>query len=317
MAEPQPRRLPGMARRELGVLAGLLALSAVLAALSPRFLDAYNLLNVVKQSAIHAILAFGMTFVILTGGIDLSVGSVLALAGAVCAGVGLAHGMGTGVAAGLLVGLAAGLANGLAVTRLRVPPFIATLAMLTIARGATLTYTGGRPITGLPEGFRGLADGELWGLPAPAVLTLALFVASWFVLGHTVFGRQVYAVGSNADAAYLAGIPVDRVRLAVYVLAGLFAAVAGIVLTARLDSAQPTAGTGYELDAIAAVVLGGTSLSGGAGSVTGTLIGNLIIAVLNNGLNLLNVPAFYQQIAKGVVILLAVVLDRSRLAGSR
>lgn len=304
-------------RRELGVLTGLLALAALLSVLTPRFLDPYNLLNVVKQSAIHAVLAFGMTFVVLTGGIDLSVGSVLALAGAVCAGVGLAHGMGWGVLAGLAVGLAAGLANGLAVTRLQVPPFIATLAMLTVARGATLTYTGGRPITGFPDAFRALAEGTVAGIPGPALIMLGLFGLSALVLGFTPLGRQVYAVGSNPEAAYLAGIPVDRVRLWAYALSGLFAGVAGILLAARLDSAQPTAGVGYELDAIAAVVLGGTRLAGGAGSVTGTLIGNLIIAVLNNGLNLLNVPAFYQQIVKGLVILLAVVLDRSRLAGGR
>jgi ribose transport system permease protein len=252
-----------------------------------------------------------MTFVILTGGIDLSVGSLLAVAGAVAAAL-MVGGTPWPVAtvAGLGSGVVLGLANGLSVTAFRIPPFIATLAMLSIARGLTQLITGGRPFTGLDPTFTLLGQGSLGPVPIPVIVMAVTVIISWVVLRHTVFGRSVYAVGANREAARLAGIPVSRVLLGVYVISGFLSALGGLVLTARLSSAQPTAGVGQELDAIAAVVVGGTSLSGGEGSILRTLIGALIIGVLNNGLNLLNVDPFIQPIVKGAVILVAVGLDQ-------
>ncbi|MCG0238287.1 MAG: ribose ABC transporter permease [Firmicutes bacterium] len=299
--------------RRLGPLAGLLALAVALSLLSDRFLTLTNLLNVTRQVSINAIIAAGMTLVILTGGIDLSVGSILALAGAVTArAVATGQPVLVAVASGLGVGLAAGLVNGLLVTRGRVPAFIATLGTMTALRGLTLTYTGGRPITGLTDSFRALGGGYLLGLPVPVVIMALVFAAAWVFLTYTRPGRYVYALGSNREAVRTAGVPTVPYETLVYVLSGLTAALAGVILTARLNSAQPTAGMGFELDAIAAVVLGGTSLAGGSGGVGGTLVGAMIIGVLDNGLNLLNVSSFYQQVVKGLVILLAVLLDRAR-----
>lgn len=292
----------------LGPLLGLVLLAAVLSVLTPRFLDSNNLANVARQVSINAVIAAGMTIVILTGGIDLSVGSVLALSGAATAG--LATGgapLAVAVPAGLGLGLLLGVANGLLVTYGRIPPFIATLGTMTAARGLTLVYTGGRPITGLSDSFRVLGTGSM-----PTFIMLLVYLAAWAFLSHTRPGRYIYAIGSNEEAARVAGIPVHRYKILAYALAGLVAGLAGVVLTARLNSAQPTAGVGFELDAIAAVVLGGTRLSGGTGSVGGTLVGSLIIGVLNNGLNLLDVSSFYQQVVKGVVILLAVLVDRGK-----
>jgi len=260
-----------------------------------------------------------MTFVILTGGIDLSVGSLAALAGAVGGGL-MVGGVAwpAAVLAGLVAGTLLGFANGVSITAFRIPPFIATLAMLSIARGLTQLYTGGRPFTGLDPTFNQLGQGSVGPIPVPVLIMLVTVGISWLVLRHTVFGRNVYAVGSNSEAARLAGVPVARVLLGVYMISGFLAALGGLVLTARLSSAQPTAGFGFELDAIAAGVVGGTSLSGGEGSILRTLIGVLIIGVLNNGLNLLNVDPFVQPVVKGVVILIAVGLDRlkTRTGGS-
>ncbi len=298
---------------QLGPLIGLVLIMIILGFLSDNFFTLDNILNLLRQISINALIAFGMTFVILTGGIDLSVGSILAFGSALTAGM-LASGMDPllAVLIGLLAGAAMGAFNGFVITKGKVAPFIATLATMTIFRGATLVYTDGRPITGLSDSFvfEMIGKGYVFGIPFPAILMLIIFFILFFILRKTVFGRQVYSVGGNEEASILSGIKADRVKVWVYSLTGMLSVLAGIILTSRLNSAQPTAGTMYELDAIAAVVLGGTSLAGGRGRIVGTLIGALIIGVLDNGLNLLNVSSFYQQIVKGGVILLAVLLDR-------
>jgi len=268
-----------------------------------------------------------MTLVILGGGIDLSVGAILGLAGAVAAGL-LKHGLGIpgttlwieftvfgAILAAVFVGGAAGWCNGFAVTRFKLPPFVATLGMLSIARGLTMLWTGGFPITGLGDDFGHIGTGAFLGMPLPVWIMLALTAVFVVVTKRTRFGRHLYAVGGNERAARLTGLNVGRIKLAIYTLAGALAGVAGLIVTARLDSAQPNAGLGYELDSIAAVVIGGTSLSGGRGSVAGTVLGCLIIGVLNNGLFLLNVSPFWQQVIKGGVILLAVALDKMNSKG--
>lgn len=291
---------------------GLLVLVIVLSFMSPYFLTIPNLLNVVRQVSIIAVISFGMTMVILTGGIDLSVGSMLAFAGAISAGMMVNSGLNVFLAIflGLAAGTALGLFNGIAVAKAKLPAFIVTLAMMTVARGFTLIYTNGRPISGFNETFRFFGAGYLSRIPIPVVIMFILLIVIYILLKKTPLGRYIYAIGGNETATKLSGINTDKIKIAVYALNGFLAAVSGIILTSRLNSAQPMAGEGYELDAIAAVVLGGTSLSGGSGSVVGTIIGALIIAVLNNGLNLLNVSSFYQLVAKGAVILLAVFLDR-------
>ncbi len=293
---------------DYGILIAFLLLCVALAVLTPTFLTSGNLLNVGRQVSIVAILAAGQTFVILTAGIDLSVGSVLALAGAVAAGVSASFGWGPGIVAGLLVGAGAGLLNGLAITLLVVPDFVATLAMLSIARGATLIYTDGQPISAADGALRFLGAGTIGPIPVPIVVTLLVFAVAIVVLRSMTFGRYVYATGGNRRAAAFSGIDTNRVRVLVYVISGLLAAIAGVVLTGRLATADPQAGVGYELDAIAAVVLGGTSLFGGEGSVARTLLGALILGVLSNGMNLLDVSPFYQEVVKGVVIVIAVAL---------
>ncbi|TRM10403.1 ribose ABC transporter permease [Lentibacillus cibarius] len=298
---------------KLGPLIGLIVMVIFLSALSEDFFTFDNILNLLRQISVNALIAFGMTFVILTAGIDLSVGSLLALGSALTAGM-LASGMDPllGVFLGLLIGLGLGAVNGLIVTKGKVAPFIATLATMTIYRGATLVYTDGMPITGLSDSFvfEMIGGGYVFGIPFPAILMLGVFLILYFILTKTVFGRQVYAVGGNEEASVLSGIKADRVKIWVYSLTGMLSVLAGIILTSRLNSAQPTAGEMFELDAIAAVVIGGTSLMGGRGRIFGTLVGALIIGVIDNGLNLLNVSSFYQQIVKGGVILLAVLMDR-------
>ncbi len=303
--------------QRFGLPAAMVLLMAALTVLSPSFLTVGNLLNVTRQVSINAIMAAGMTFVILTGGIDLSVGSVLAIAGAVLAGV-LKGGTPLVVAllAGLAVGTGFGAVNGIAVAYGNVAPFIATLATLTIARGLTLVYTDGRPISDLGAAFSWLGTGDAAGIPVPAIITLLVFAAATIMLTQMVVGRYIYAIGGNEEATRLSGVGVRRYKILVYAISGFLSAVAAVILTSRLDSAQPTAGLGYELDAIAAVVLGGTTLAGGEGTMAGTLLGAFLIGILNNGLNLLNVSSFYQQVVKGVVILLAVLLDQ-KLRGRR
>jgi ribose transport system permease protein len=297
--------------QRFGLPAAMLLLMLVLTVLSPSFLTVGNLLNVTRQVSINAIISAGMTFVILTGGIDLSVGSVLAIAGAIMAGA-LKSGAPVVVAlsAGVVVGVAFGVLNGVAVAYGRVAPFIVTLATLTMARGLTLVYTDGRPISDLGSAFGWLGNGDIAGIPVPVIIMALVFAAATIALAHMVVGRYIYAIGGNEEATRLSGINVRRYKVLVYALSGLLSAVAAVILTARLDSAQPTAGQGYELDAIAAVVLGGTTLAGGEGSMLGTLLGAFLIGVLNNGLNLLNVSSFYQLVVKGVVILFAVLLDQ-------
>lgn len=310
----QARLQVGTARnlvRRFGIVIAFVVLMAVLSLLSPSFLTVSNVLNIARQVSINAILAAGMTFVILTAGIDLSVGSVLAFSGAILAGL-LASGkpFAVSIGAGLALGALLGLLNGIVVTKGRVQPFIATLAMLTIARGATLVYTDGRPITGLPDAFVWLGAGDVGRIPVPVIIMGLVFLVAHLILTSTVLGRYVYAIGGNEEAARLSGVNVIAYKTLVYGISGFLSAVSAVILTARLNSAQPTAGSGYELDAIAAVVLGGTTLAGGEGSIGGTLLGAFIIGVINNGLNLLNVNPFYQQVVKGAVILLAVLLDR-------
>lgn len=296
--------------RQLGTLSGLVGLIVVLWILTPHFLTVSNLLNVAEQATIIAIIAVGMTFVIITGGIDLSVGSVLAFAGVVMASA-LHSGVPLPLALviGLGVGLLSGVTNGLLITIGRLPPFIATLGMMSVARGAALMFTEGRPISGFSESFRSIATGEILRIPAPVVIMIVVYLIAHFVLKRTKLGRYTYAIGGNEEAALLSGINVRLNKTMVYGIAGMLSGLAAILLTARLNSAQPIAGMSYELDAIAATVIGGTSLLGGEGTVSGTLIGALIMAVLRNGLNLLSVSSFFQQVVIGSVIIFAVLID--------
>lgn len=295
-------------------LVALLVLIGVVSFLSPNFFTADNLLNILRQTSVNAIMAVGMTLVILTAGIDLSVGSVLALCGALAATmVAMALPIGLVIPLTLGAGALLGSVSGLIIAKGKVQAFIATLVTMTALRGVTMVYTEGRPIsTGFSDGadhFAWLGTGYLLGLPVPIWLMAIVFLLAWYLLNHTRLGRYIYALGGNEAATRLSGINVDRVKLAVYGLCGMLSALAGLIVTSRLSSAQPTAGMGYELDAIAAVVLGGTSLMGGKGRIMGTLIGALIIGFLNNALNLLDVSSYYQMIAKASVILLAVMID--------
>lgn len=304
--------------RRYGMLLVLLAMMVVASLLSDRFLTSANLMNVTRQVAINAILAAGMTVVILSGGIDLSVGSVLALAGAVGAGVMAAGGSWvTALLVMLGLGLLLGTINGFFVAYGKLPPFIVTLAMMAFARGSTMVYTNGRPITVLNDTFQWFGHGYVGPVPAPVVIMVVLYVIVYIFLTRTTLGRLIYAVGGNERAAQMSGVRVNFIKVLVYALSGLTAGLAGAVMTSRLFSAQPTAGVSYELDAIAAVILGGTSLAGGRGSISGTIIGAFIIGILGNVLNLLNVSSFYQDVAKGIVILVAVLLDRLIHAGGK
>jgi ribose transport system permease protein len=304
---------------ELGIGLAVVLECLVLAWSSPHFFTADNLLNVSLQASITAIIAAGMTFVILTGGIDLSVGSVVAFAGIVATSALKAGGSSiaafvVGIAAGLAVGAFSGALAGVLVTRFRIAPFIVTLALMTVWRGAAFVYTEGRPVWDLPAGFAWLGGGRVAGIPFPTVLMAVVYLLAHVTLRSTRFGRHVYAVGGNPEAAYLAGIRVNRVLVSVYVVSGALSALAGILLASRMNSGQPNAGVMYELDVIAAVVVGGGRLSGGRGSIAGTFLGAMLIAILRNGLNLLNVNSYVQQVVVGVVILLAVLLDQARKA---
>ncbi|MEU6460788.1 substrate-binding domain-containing protein [Streptomyces sp. NPDC046976] len=307
---------PGGLRRLLldnGALTALIVLVIALSALSGDFLTTDNLLNIGVQAAVTAILAFGVTFVIVAAGIDLSVGSVAALSATVLAWSATQHGVPVALAVVLAVatGVAAGLVNGFLIAYGKLPPFIATLAMLSVGRGLSLVISGGVPIP-FPDSVSHLGDTLGDWLPVPVLVMIVMGLLAAFVLGRTYIGRSMYAIGGNEEAARLSGLRVKKQKLAIYALSGVFAAVAGIVLASRLSSAQPQAADGYELDAIAAVVIGGASLAGGTGKASGTLVGALILAVLRNGLNLLNVSAFWQQVVIGVVIALAVLLDTVR-----
>lgn len=292
-------------------LIGLVILCVVISMITPRFLTVTNILNVLTQVSVNAIIAVGMCFVILTGGIDLSVGSILAITGAVAAAL-VKSNMNVFliIIIVLIIGALIGLFNGILVSKGKIQAFIVTLATMTVFRGVTYVYTKGTPISGLSSDFTVIGNGKLAGIPIPVILILIVVLAAWYVLTQTRYGRYVYAVGGNEDSARLSGINTDKIKTLVYVIVGVTSALSGIVVTSRIGSASPNAGSGFELDAIAAVVLGGTSLAGGEGSVIGTIIGAMIIGVLNNGLNLMNVSPFYQLIVKGFVILLAVILDK-------
>lgn len=301
--------------QQYGLVLSLVALCAVLSIVSDRFLTVENLTNVLRQSSINAIISVGMMLVILTRGIDLSVGSVLAFSTVVAADLLQTSGLPPVVAVlvALLVGTVLGVLNGGLVAWLKIPPFIATLGTMTFARGAALAYTGGQPVTGLGElgeGFRLLGSGVVFGVPVPVLVMVLVYAGAYVLLNHTGAGRYIQGIGDNESAAFLSGLPVQRVLFFVYGLAGALTGLAGVILAGRLNSAQPTAGAFYELDAIAAVVVGGTSFEGGQGTVFGTLIGALLIAVINNGMNLLDFPSELQAIAKGVVIILALLIYR-------
>ena len=299
------------------IVVAIFAEVTVFSLLAPQFLSIDNLVNVALSIAITGILAVGMTFVILTGGIDLSVGSVLAVAGivaAICAKTLGDAGIFVGIIAAVLVGVLCGLFNGVTVSRFRVPPFVVTLAVLTIARGLAFIiadkFSGSTSVSELPAGFAFLGREKLFGLPVPVITMLIVFAIGWFLLRHTRFGRYVYAIGGNSEASFLAGINVKSVTTWVYVLNGFLVGLAGVTLASRLGAGLANAGMQYELDVIAAVVVGGTSLMGGKGSVVSTLFGAIFIGVLNNGLNLAGIDPYLQKVALGVVILLAVLADQ-------
>ena len=301
------------ALKEYGIVAGFLLVIIALSVLSPDFRKSRNLTNLVRQTSVHGIMAVGMTFVILTAGIDLSVGSVLALAGVVCAS--LEHAgwpVALVVAATLLLGAGAGLLNGLVVTKGKVTPFVVTLGTMSIARGLAHIYTGGEPISRFGPAFRFIGSGQILAIPVPIILFGATVVAAAVVLNYTTLGRYTYAIGGNEEAARLCGVRVDFYKAAAYVICGSTSALGAIVLTSRLNAGESIAGTGYELDVIASVVIGGTSLMGGRGSVWGTLVGALLIGAVNNGMNLLMISSYYQLVVKGTIIVAAVLLDRLR-----
>jgi ribose/xylose/arabinose/galactoside ABC-type transport system permease subunit len=307
----------GTVVKEYGIVVAFVVEVLVFSAVSDHFFTVSNLTNVTLQTSVLAIIAVGMTFVILTAGIDLSVGSLVAASGVVCAlllklPVPAAPAILLGVAGGVMIGLLSGVLSGLFIARFAITPFIATLAMMTIWRGAAYLMVGGRPVWGLPEQFDFLGSGRLLGVPVPTVIMIVVFVVAWFVLAHTPFGRHVYAVGGNAEAARLAGIRTTRVTVLVYVISGGLAALSGVLLASRMSSGQPNSGLMFELEVIAAVVVGGTSLFGGRGGIVGTFFGAMLIGVLRNGLNLVGVESYVQQVVLGFVILLAVMLDQFR-----
>lgn len=304
------------------ILAAMVALLTVMT--KGTFLQAQNLINVVRQMSVIAMLALGLTVVIISTGIDLSVGSIVALAAVVATSLAQAPGatnqMYPGlnlpilvpIAAGLLVGAAAGFVNGFLIARFRIAPFIATLGMMTAARGLALIYSDGRPISKLTPEFNFLGQGEILGIPVPIVLLAVVVIGSHLVLNNTRFGRHVYALGGNEQAARVSGINLSRVKIGIYTFSGLLAGLGGMVLAGRIGSGNPQLGTGAELDAITAAVIGGTSFTGGIGTVWGTIVGALIIGVLNNGLDLLNVSPFTQQVVKGVIIVVAIIIDERK-----
>lgn len=301
--------------QDYGSFIALIFLVIVIGAISPDFRTVNNFLSLLRQSAINGLIAFGMTCVILTGGIDLSVGSVLALTSIICAHtikIGLPAPLSMLIA--LIFGIILGTISGLMVTKSRLQPFIATLITMTGYRGLTMILSGGKPISRLGNNLllNQIGKGSFLGIPIPVWILIIFFAIFLFVLKKTVLGRQIYATGSNAKAAELAGININNIKLIVYAVSGFMASLSGLILVSRLGSAQPTLGSGYELDAIAAVALGGTSITGGRGKITGTLIGILIIAVLNNGLNIIGVSSYYQDVVKALVIFLAVISDKNR-----
>ncbi|MFH5832187.1 ABC transporter permease [Halalkalibaculum sp. DA3122] len=300
--------------QKYGVLIAFVLICIGISVMSPNFLTVTNLLIVVRQITINAMLAFGVTFVIISGGIDLSMGSVVAVAGVVAAS--FAHPGTYPLIVPLMAGLAAGVLigafNGIVITKGNVPPFIVTLGTMTIGRGLALIISDGRPISNLSESFGYIGGGNLLGIPFPIVILGVTFAACVLLLKKTVLGRYIYAVGGNEEAARASGIDVKKIKITVYTLCGALSAVGGIILASRISTGQPNVGVAFELDAIAAVVIGGTSLSGGVGTMTGTLIGALLIGVIGNGLDLMNVSSYYQQVVMGLIIIGAVLLDNLR-----
>ena len=320
----QPRRMIpariGRDAQRYGILIALALLCIVLSIVSENFLTSRNIINVLRQTSINGILAIGMTFVILTRGIDLSVGSVVALVGVVSASFATTSAAGfipgapymplIPIAVGLITGTAMGALSGIAVARFAVPAFVATLGMLSAARGLTLIYSGGRPVPALTDGYRWIGTGDIAGIPVPIILFGMVFALSHFVLTRTRFGRHVYAVGGNPHAAKVSGLPVRAIRFSVYAISGALAGIAGMILAARTGSALPQAGVAYELDAIAAVVIGGSALAGGRATIVGTFLGVITFALIFNLLTLMDLAVEIQQITKGLIILAAVLVQR-------
>lgn len=299
------------AARRLRAVWMLLLVGIVLTIASPVFLTHNNLMNVGLATSVAALLAVGQTYVIILAEIDLSVGAALGFTAVVTAQTLRDHGLVAGVAAGVAAGAAIGLVNGLLVTKTRMPSFIATLATMSVLSGLSLQLTKGNPVAVTDYDFQGIGQNRIAGVPVPVVIMLVVFAAAGYLLARTRFGRHVYATGDNTEAARLSGVRTDRVKILAFVVSGVLAALAGFILTARLSTAEPTAGTGLELEAIAAVIIGGTSLAGGRGTLLGTLVGALVLGVIDNGMNLLDVSPFLQNVVKGLVILLAVFLDRN------
>ncbi len=299
---------------QYGLYFAFALLVIVMAVLSPAFLKPTNIINILRQTSINGIIAIGMTLVILTGGIDLSVGSILALSAVIATSYAHPgeHNLIIPLSIGLFVGLACGFINGFIIAWNKIAPFIVTLAMMTITRGLALVYTNGRPVIELSDIYNKIGSGYIIGIPIPVIIFILIVLAGFFLLKYTKFGRHIYATGGNEMAAKISGVNTKRVIIWVYSLTGLLSGLAGIVLSARVMSASPATGQGYELDAIAAVVIGGTKLTGGVGSIAGTIIGALIIGVMNNGLDLLNISSYWQLFVKGVIILVAVIIDKKK-----
>ncbi len=291
---------------------GLVIIFIAFSIFSKNFLTLFNMMNVLRQTSINAILAAGMTFVIVLGGIDLSVSATVSLSGTVAAMLMVQAGMGTfgGILGALCIGALIGLCNGFVITKFDVPPIIATLGMMTVANGMALALTGGYSVTGLPKSFAVIGRANIGPVPVPVLITIAMFAIGYVLLNKTRFGEYVFGVGGNEEAARLAGISVSRTKIGVYIFSGLMAAVGGLILASRLDSGQPQAGAGLELNAIAAVVIGGASVSGGVGGVIGSFIGALIMSILSNGFDLMEVGRYYQMIFTGLVLIIAVSLQK-------
>lgn len=298
-----------------GIVLAFLIICILLSFLSPYFMDWGNWTNILRQASINGILAIGMTYVILTGGIDLSVGSILACSGIVTGSLVTGNSeisIPLAIACGIGVGTALGSINGLLISRFSVPPFVATLGMLSAARGLTKIYNDGKPFSGFSPEFKFIGQGHILNIPIPVIILIVAIIIFGFILKYTIFGRYIYAVGGNVRSAKTSGIKTKTVIFSTYLISGALAGLAGVLLTARTTAAVPQAGESYELDAIAAVVIGGTSLKGGRGSLIGTVFGVLIISVINNGLDLMGVSSYYQQVVKGLIIVVAVLLDGTR-----
>jgi ribose transport system permease protein len=302
-----------LSNRTLMAFIGLMLIATMLSIISPYFLTKNNILNVLRQISIIGIISIGMTYVIITGGINLAVGSILALSATVSAllmfgGLSIA----LSIFVGIFVGIICGLISGLFIVKIKMPPFIATLAIQTIARGVTLVVTGGMPLYGLPEGFKFLGGGYALGIPVPVIIMIFLYLIGIYFLNYTKTGLYLFAVGGNDEAALLSGVNTGKIRITAYIISGALSAIGGVILASRIVSVEPTMGMGYELDCIASAVIGGTMMSGGVGNLIGTFIGALIMGVLRNGLNLLDVSVYWQQVVIGVVIALTVGLGTMR-----